>query len=136
MVIFKKGNQRMNLTVLIGRTTKDIELQRSTSGTAIARFTVAVNRTKEGADFIGCVAFGKTAENMEKYVKKGSKIAVRGHIQTGSYTNNEGKKVYTSDVIADNVEFIDTHKEEKPEEKADDDFMEIPDGIESELPFN
>ena len=126
----------MNLTVLIGRTTKDIELQRSTSGTAIARFTVAVNRKAEGADFIGCVAFGKTAENMKKYVKKGSKIAVRGHMQTGSYTNSEGKKVYTSDVIADNVEFIDTHKEEKPEEKADDDFMKLPDGIESELPFN
>ena len=126
----------MNEVILIGRTTKDIELQRSTSGTAIARFTVAVNRKAEGADFIGCVAFGKTAENMEKYVKKGSKIAVRGHIQTGSYTNNEGKKVYTTDVIADNVEFIDTHKEEKTEEKADDDFMEIPDGIESELPFN
>ena len=126
----------MNLAVLIGRTTKDIELQRSTSGTAIARFTVAVNRRVEGADFIGCVAFGKTAENMEKYVKKGSKIAVQGHIQTGSYTNNEGKKIYTTDVIADNVEFIDTHKAEKQEEKPSDEFMKLPEGVDDELPFN
>lgn len=108
----------MNNVVLIGRTTKDIELRYSTSGTAIARFTLAVDRAskEKGTDFISCIAFGKTAELLEKYVPKGRKIAVQGHIQTGSYDAKDGHKVYTTDVIVDRMEFCESKQgNEKPD---------------------
>lgn len=137
----------MNSTQLIGRVCRDIEVRYSQNGndsTAIARFTVAVDRRfkKEGgdtADFISCVAFGKTAEFLEKYFKKGMRIALNGRIQTGSYTNKDGVRVYTTDVIAENVEFCESKKdgEEKRDDipKFDDGFMNIPEDISAEIPF-
>lgn len=106
---------RVNAVVLVGRTTKDIELRRTGSGTAVASFTLAVNRdfrTQDGqeADFINCVAWKKTAELLEQYVHKGDRIAVSGSIRTRNYTGNDGRKVYVTEVLANNVEFIETKK--------------------------
>lgn len=105
----------INLCVLIGRTTKDIELRRTGSGTAVASFTLAVNRdfrTQDGqeADFINCVAWKKTAELLEQYVHKGDRIAVNGSIRTRNYTGNDGRKVYITEVLANHVEFLETKK--------------------------
>ena len=97
----------MNKTMLLGRVTKDIELKFGKDGMAIAKFSVAVNRMKKGeTDFINCIAFGKTAETIANYIKKGSQIGIEGHIQTGSYTNKDGHKVYTTDVIVDRFDFV------------------------------
>ncbi len=102
----------MNKVVLIGRMTKDAQLgYTSNTQKAVARFTLAVDRIGEGADFINCVAFGKQAENIEKFVKKGNKLAVAGRIQTGSYENKDGQKVYTTDVIVENSDFIEPKKD-------------------------
>lgn len=126
----------MNSVVLMGRLTKDPDVRYSTVGEdekAIARFTLAVDRRSEGTDFISCVAFGKTAETIEKYVKKGTKIAIEGRIQTGSYTNKEGKTVYTTDVIVNNFEFAESKKEAN---QQSDGFLDVPDTIDDdELPF-
>lgn len=102
----------MNSVNIIGRITKDLDVRRAQSGTSCCSFSVAVDRTykqprQPDADFIGCKAFGKIAENMQKYLHKGSQVGITGHIQTGSYTNREGQKVYTTDVIADHVDFLD-----------------------------
>lgn len=140
----------MNSVNLVGRLTRDPEVRYTEGGTSIARFTVACDRKfkKQGdtqtADFISCVAFGKTAEFMEKYFNQGSKIGLCGRIQTGSYTNNDGIKVYTTDVVVDNVEFVESKTSSSgqgfnPEPSladANDGFMNIPDGIDEELPFN
>lgn len=140
----------MNNVQLVGRFTKDPEVRYSDGGTTVARFTVAVDRRfrKEGqqeADFISCVAFGKTAEFIEKWFHKGERIGLTGHIQTGSYTNQEGQKIYTTDVIADNVEFVESkgssegsQGSSRPEPSgAGDGFMNIPDDVGDEgLPFN
>ena len=106
----------MNKVIIIGRFTRDPEIKYSTgeNATATARFSLAVNRrfkNKEGnydADFINCVAFGKTAEFIEKYFTKGMAIGITGRIQTGSYTNKEGQKVYTTDVVVEETEFVDS----------------------------
>ena len=107
----------MNNVVLMGRLTRDPDVRYSTQGDsqmAIARFTLAVDRRfkrngdDQNADFISCVAFGKTAEFVEKYVNKGTKLTLSGRIQTGSYTNKDGQKVYTTDVVAENVEFAES----------------------------
>ncbi len=135
----------MNSVILMGRLTRDAEV-RYTQGEnpmAIARYTLAVDRrykADEGqtADFIGCVAFGKSAEFAEKYFHKGTKITLRGHIQTGSYTNKDGVKVYTTDVIVDEQEFAES-KKNSSENQSDVDvngFMNIPDDIDEELPFD
>lgn len=105
----------MNSVCLIGRTVAAPEVKRTTSGTAFVKFKLAVDREykKEGeqnADFISCTAFGTTAENMGKYVGKGYRIAVRGRITTGSYKNKDGDTVYTTDVTADRVEFLESRK--------------------------
>lgn len=143
----------MNKVVLMGRLTKDPEVRYSTgeNATAIARFTVAVNRkfkNAEGnyeADFINCVAFGKSAEFIEKYFAKGSMIALSGRIQTGSYTNKDGVKVYTTDVVVEDTEFAGSKNEGGSSGTSgrntrtgsrDDDFMSIPDDESEELPFN
>ena len=101
----------MNNVTLIGRLTKDPEIRYTTDNLAICNFTLAVDRFKKGeekeADFIPVVVFGRQAENCEKYLRKGLKTAIEGHIQTGSYTNDEGRKVYTTKVVANRVEFID-----------------------------
>lgn len=136
----------MNSVQIIGRVCRDIEVRYSQNGnnsTAIARFTVAVDRRfkKEGgdtADFISCVSFGKTAEFLEKYFKKGMRIALNGRIQTGSYTNKDGVKVYTTDVIAENVEFCESKNESNSAPAApnfDDGFMNIPEDLSEEIPF-
>lgn len=140
----------MNKCILIGRLTRDPEV-RYTQGDntmAIARYSLAVDRRfkRDGepdADFINCVAFGKAGEFAEKYLKKGTKIAVVGRIQTGSYTNKDGQKVYTTDVVVEEQEFAESknsgssdNNQSVPANKNTD-FMNIPDGIEdSELPFN
>lgn len=146
----------MNKVVLMGRLTKDPEIRYSTgeNATAIARFTVAVNRkfkNAEGnyeADFINCVAFGKSAEFIEKYFAKGSMIALSGRIQTGSYTNKDGVKVYTTDVVVEDTEFAGGKNEGGSSGSSgtsgrnartgsrNDDFMNIPDDESEELPFN
>lgn len=103
----------INRVVLVGRLTKDIETRMTQSGTKIGSFTLAVQRNKAGnggqveADFIRCLAFNKTAENMERYTHKGSQVAIEGRIQTGSYTDRDGKKVYTTDVSCESVQFLD-----------------------------
>lgn len=106
----------MNNVVLVGRLVRDPEVRYNPNGTGVARFTVACDRRfkREGqpdADFISCVAFGKTAEFLEKYFTKGRLIGLQGSIQTGSYTNKEGQKVYTTDVVVDNVEFVGSKSE-------------------------
>ena len=130
----------MNIVALIGRFTKDPEIRYSQGNNmAIARFSLAVDRRnkKEGeptADFINCVAFSKTAEFIEKYFTKGMKMALTGHIQTGNYTDKDGNKVYTTDVIVDNCEFVE--KKESAPANSGTEFQNIPEGIEDELPFN
>lgn len=137
----------MNKVILMGRLTRDPEV-RYTAGEeakAIARYTLAIDRRfkREGeatADFINCVAFGRQAEFAEKYFRQGIKILVTGRIQTGSYTNKEGRKVYTTDVVVEEQEFAESKKTEetKPAVGAagPDGFMNIPDGIDEELPFS
>ena len=126
----------MNLAILMGRLTKDPDISTSQNGTQIARYTIAIDRIgkDQGADFISCVAFSKSAEFAEKYLKKGTKIAIEGAIRTGSYTNKDGQKVYTTDVIVNRQEFAESKGEAK-ETKPEDGFMSIPGGIDDEIPF-
>ena len=151
----------MNKVILMGRLTRDPEVRYSQgeSSTAVARFTLAVDRrfarkdngNEQSADFINCVAFGKTGEFVEKYFRQGSKAVVCGRIQTGSYTNKDGQKVYTTDVVVEEVEFAeskaaasnssfggsDYQPQSAPaQNSAPDGFMNIPTGLEEELPFN
>ena len=154
----------MNRVILMGRLTRDPDIRYSQSGDnmAIARFTLAVDRRgkkpengsdQQTADFISCVCFGKTAEFADKYLRQGTKIAVTGRIQTGSYTNRDGQKVYTTDVVLDDIEFAESKNAQsndapaynnaynnapsRPEPSAaGEGFMNIPDGIDEELPFN
>lgn len=139
----------MNKVILIGRVVRDADIRYSqgASSTCIARYTLAVDRKfkQEGqptADFINCIAFGKLGEFAEKYLHKGVKIAVVGRIQTGSYTNKDGQKVYTTDVVVEEQEFCESKSNNQQSQSNDrppsstDDFMKIPDGIEDSLPFN
>lgn len=137
----------MNKAHLLGRLTRDPEIRypQENGQMAIARYTLAVDRRfkrdgEQTADFISCVAFGKAAEFAEKYLKKGTKIAATGRIQTGSYTNREGQKVYTTDVIIEEQEFAESKAaaadgSSQPAESDARGFMSIPDGIEDDLPF-
>lgn len=142
----------MNNVSLVGRLTRDPEIRYTDGGSSVAKFSIAVDRRfkKEGqpdADFPNCTAFGKTAEFIEKYFKQGQRIGLIGRIQTGSYTNNDGVKIYTTDVIVDGVEFVESKgstsqdngyqsSRPDPSSAAGDGFMNIPDGIDEELPFN
>ena len=157
----------MNKVILMGRLTRDPEVRYSAgeNSTAVARYTLAVDRRfkRDGeatADFIGCVAFGRQAEFAEKYLHQGTKIAATGRIQTGSYTNRDGQKVYTTDVVIEDQEFAESKAAAEgrgastasgsgwsaPGQRAAapepanaapaDGFMNIPDGIDEELPFN
>lgn len=130
----------MNKVILTGRLVADPEVRYSS--TAVARYRLAVDRRfkrdgEQSADFIPCVAFGKAGEFAEKYFKKGMKVGVTGRIQTGSYTNKDGQKVYTTDVIVEEQEFCEskgnTEASEAPAPGTD--FMDIPDGLQEELPF-
>lgn len=133
----------MNKSILIGRLTRDPEVITNQAST-IAKYTLAVDRRfkkdgEQSADFINCVTFGKSAEFAEKWLKKGTKVAVVGRIQTGSYTNKDGNKVYTVDVVVEEQEFAESKNSGQAsvpiQTTADDDFMNIPDGLDSELPF-
>ena len=132
----------MNKVALIGRLTRDPEI-RHNQDKLIGRFTLAVDRRykKDGsdttADFIGCIAFGKTAEFLEKYVHKGTKLVVCGRIQTGSYTNKDGNKVYTTDVVAEECEFAESKATSAPQKPQEDEngFMNVPEGTDDEFPF-
>lgn len=143
----------MNSVQLVGRFTRDPDIRYTNGGLTVARFSLAVDRAyrkdgEQGADFISCVAFGKSAEFIEKYFSKGRRIGLNGRIQTGSYTNKDGAKVYTTDVVAEHVEFVDNNPSSgegsgcgqngggNASAAGDDDFMSIPDGIDEELPFN
>ena len=147
----------MNKVILMGRLTRDAEIRYSQgeSSTAIARFSLAVDRRfrrdndEQSADFINCVAFGRTAEFLERFGRKGTKFILEGRIQTGSYTNKDGQRVYTTDVVAENVEFAESKNNSSagndfggapsapsPSGAAGDGFMNIPEGIDEELPFN
>lgn len=121
----------MNVAILMGRLTKKPEIRTTTDGLSIASYTLAVDRLKGEADFINIKAFGKGADFAEKYLDKGMKIAVTGRIQTGSYTNKEGRKIYTFDVIAERQEFCERKAESAP--THDDGFVRVPD--DEELPF-
>jgi len=134
----------MNKFIGIGRITNDLELKYTNTETAFMRFTLAVNRMKkdDGADFISCVVWGKTAEVMSKYCGKGDRIAIVGRIQTGSYEKN-GTKHYTTDVVVETMDFVETkkskeNKEEKKDEKGFSQASDNPfDSLEDEgLPFN
>ncbi len=147
----------MNKVILMGRLTRDPEVRYSQgeSSTAVARYTLAVDRRfkrngdEQTADFIGCVAFGRSAEFAEKYFRQGLKVVVTGRIQTGSYTNRDGQKVYTTDVVVEDQEFAESKAVSDasagryqsapapaPISDVGDGFMNIPDGIDEELPFN
>lgn len=140
----------MNKVILVGRLTRDPEVRYSQGENtmAIARYTIAVNRRfkREGdpeADFIRCVVFGRAAEFAEKYFRQGLRIAISGRIQTGSYTNKEGVKVYTTEVVVEEQEFAESMAEREhtqtpasAPESSGDGFMNIPDGIDEELPFH
>ena len=143
----------MNKVILMGRLTRDPDVRYTDGGTSIARYTLAVDRRfkREGeptADFINCVVFGKSAEFAEKYFRQGLKIAVTGRLQTGSYTNKDGVKVYTTDVIVEEQEFAEgkassgqnssyqTGSMSAAAVEDGDGFMNIPDGIDEELPFS
>lgn len=151
----------MNKVILMGRLTRDPEVRYSAgeNATAVARYTLAVDRRfrRDGeatADFIQCVAFGRSAEFAEKYFRQGIKIAITGRIQTGSYTNKDGVRVYTTDVVVEEQEFAESKNASgasaqsgyntaaaepsrpTPSAASGDGFMNIPDGIDEELPFN
>lgn len=151
----------MNKVILMGRLTRDPEVRYSNSQNgeqlAIARYTLAIDRrnvrknagdNQQSADFIPCVAFGKTGEFAEKYFRQGTKVAITGRIQTGSYTNKDGQKVYTTEVVVEEQEFAESkgagsqsqggyesQAAPAPSSANADGFMNIPEGLESELPF-
>ena len=148
----------MNKVILMGRLTRDPEVRYSQGdvATAVARYALAVDRRfrREGeatADFINCVAFGRQAEFAERYLRQGTKIAITGRIQTGSYTNRDGVKVYTTDIVVEEQEFAESKASSgapatnnsyqaspapSPRNDIGDGFMNIPDGIDEELPFS
>ena len=152
----------MNKVILMGRLTREPDVrysQNSDGSMAVARYTLAVDRRRartnsdgaeQTADFISCVAFGRQGEFAEKYLHQGTKIAITGRIQTGSYTNKDGQRVYTTDVVVEEQEFAESRAESEanrgafqqsapspaPSVDAGDGFMNIPDGIDEELPFN
>lgn len=143
----------MNNVTLVGRFTADPEI-RANNDMTIARFTLAVDRRikretyEQQADFITCVAFGKTAEFIEKWFKKGDKLGAVGRIQTGSYTNREGRKVYTTDVVVEQAEFVERKgnetrtpapqppKDKTPEVTGNEEWMQVDDLADDALPFN
>ena len=147
----------MNKVILMGRLTRDPEVRYSQgeNATAVARYTLAVDRRynrnndEQSADFINCVAFGRNGEFAEKYLRKGTKIVATGRIQTGSYTNTDGVRVYTTEVVIEEQEFAESKNSSSAGnggftggnnapamQDAGDGFMNIPDGIDEELPFN
>ena len=150
-LIQERTKKRMNKVILMGRLTRDPNVRytqqnSSQESMCVARYTLAVDRRgardgQQSADFISCVAFGKNGEFAEKYFKQGTKIAITGRIQTGSYTNRDGQKIYTTDVVIEEQEFAESKKAAGEQEQnagytdAGDGFMNIPDGVDEQLPF-
>ena len=145
------GGITLNKVILMGRLVRDPEVRYSQgeNTSAVGRYTLAVDRRykregEDNADFIGCVCFGRAAEFAEKYLHKGTKLVVTGRIQTGSYTNKDGARVYTTDVVVEDQEFAESKNSSTDKDPAPkgpystsyDGFMNIPDGIDEELPFN
>lgn len=145
----------MNKVILMGRLARDPEVRYGAgeNSTAVARYTIAVDRRfkrdgEQNTDFIGCVAFGRNAEFAEKYLRQGTKILLTGRIQTGSYTNRDGQKVYTTDIVVEEQEFAESkaaaagnggqgnYSRPSAAPSDADGFMNIPDGIDDELPFS
>lgn len=131
----------MNKVILMGRLTRDPEIRYTQNNMAVARFSIAIDRPRaqdKAADFPSCVAFDKAAENIAKYFGKGPKILISGHLQTGSYKNRNGDTVYTTDVIVETWEFVESKTTPAaPEPATDGDvFMNIPDGMQESLPFD
>ena len=128
----------MNLTVSMGRMTDEPKITETSTGKKKAEFNLALNRTKEGADYPRYIAWEKKAEFVENWCHKGTKLLIEGHIQTGSYDGKNGK-VYTTDVICDKIEFAESKAKDgtegQPKENPKDDWMNIPEGIQEELPF-
>lgn len=127
-----------NRVFLSGRATKDAEIRGDE--TKVARYTLAVDRKytkgeEKQTDFLNCVCFGKTAEFAEKYVKKGTKLIVIGRIQTGSYTNKDGQKINTTDIVVEEHEFCESKSAETTSKQSDGDFMDISEATKSEMPF-
>jgi single-strand DNA-binding protein len=136
----------LNKVILIGRPTKNPDIRYSNNNNeacCIARLTLAVDRRfakngEQSADFINCVAFGKTGEFIEKYIHQGTKIAISGRIQTGSYTNKDGQKVYTTDIVIEECEFAESKKSECTEQvddTSDEGFMNVTEETKNNLPF-
>lgn len=137
----------MNITVLVGRLTRDPELRYTQNGTAVANFNLAVDRPfskEKETDFINCVAWRKQAENLAQYMKKGSQIGISGRIQTRNYEDKDGKRVYVTEVVADSVQFLDSRnspgKPDSPSQFSQTDFTKVESGLgkpidDSDLPF-
>lgn len=135
----------MNKFIGIGRTTKDIELAYTQDGKAVAKYTLAINGYNDKTDFINCVTWGKQAENLKKYCGKGSQIAVEGRVSVRNYENKEGKKIYVTEIVTNNIMFLDSKKDRQAteeiqaiEEQEEDPFQAFGDSIEiseDELPF-
>ena len=133
----------MNKIILMGRLTRNPEVRYSSGETtvAIARFSLAVDRKfkRQGeaeADFFNCTAFGKQGEFVEKYLKQGTKILLTGRVQNDNYTNREGQKVYSVQIVAEELEFAESKGKSDSQEENNNGFMNIPDGLSEELPFN
>lgn len=137
----------MNKVILMGRLTRDPEITSTATGTTFARFSLAVDRRfkREGeptADFFNCTTFSKTAEFIERYVKKGTKLVVSGRLENNNYTNKEGQKVYDVRVVVEEAEFAESKnaandsEKEEPQEAAQDTFLNVPEGLVEELPFS
>lgn len=142
----------MNKVIIMGRLTRDPEIRYSQgeNSTAVGRFTLAVDRKfkrdgEQNADFISCLSFGKVAEFEEKYFKQGTKVVITGRIQTGNYTNKDGQKVYTTEVVVEEQEFAESKRDGESSNQggsrpcpsdANNGFMNIPEGLDEELPFN
>lgn len=128
-----------NKVFLMGRLTKDPEI-RGEEDKKVSRYSLAVDRKykrdgEESTDFLNCVCFGKSAEFAEKYLKKGTKIVVTGRIQTGSYTNKEGQKVYTTDIIVEEQEFAESKSSDNSGKSNEGDFMDISETAKNDMPF-
>jgi single-strand DNA-binding protein len=135
----------MNKVIMMGRLTRDPEVRYSSEGNAVSKFSLAVDRRykREGqpdADFFNCVAFGKTAEFTEKYLKKGTKVVLDGELQNNNYTNKEGQRVYGMQIVVNSLEFAESKSSsnsdrESTQQVDSNDFMNVPDVAEEELPF-
>lgn len=131
----------MNKVIIMGRLTKDPVIRRTAEGKAVAAFDIAVDRRFAGkdaeitTDFFSCSCFGKLAEFVEKYLAKGSKVVLCGELQNNNYTNNKGEKVYATKIIVNEIDFAESKKKETPKDATSDGFIDVPEGIENDLPF-